>query len=63
MSDTLATINITGDIGTGYVIGGKCDCVEATEEEVLAALAETDALPALAVDGDLLAVDDDILMI
>lgn len=46
-----------GEDGTG---GGSC--VEATDEEVLDALLEADALPALAVDGSLLAVDDNILI-
>lgn len=47
-----------GEDGTG---GGSC--VEATDEEVLVALLEADALPALAVDGSLLAVDDNILIV
>lgn len=43
--------------------GGSCSCEEATDAEVLAALLEADALPALAVDGSLLAVDNNILIV
>lgn len=43
--------------------GGSCSCEEATDAEVLAALLEADALPALAVDDSLLAVDDSILIV
>lgn len=43
--------------------GSGCECVAATDEEILAALMEAGALPAMAVDGSLLAVDDGILIV
>lgn len=64
MSNTIATINITGDIGKGYAVGGgSCGCTPATMEEVLEALLEADSIPALMVDDAALCIDDKILVV
>lgn len=43
--------------------GSGCECVPATDDEVLAALLEAGGIPALTVDGVPLAVDGKILMV
>lgn len=58
-------VNIVAEIGIGYAssLGSGCECVEATEEEILEILAKNGLVPALMVDEAILCIDDKILII